>query len=193
VSPQKESYNGNVPINGTRSCYDEGKRAAESLAFDFWRMYRTEIKIARLFNTYGPKMLDNDGRVVSNFIVQSLKGLPVTIYGDGSQTRSFCYIDDTVDFLIKFMRSDRHITGPINVGNPTEFTIKDLAEKVSSMVSVLTGYAPKFVFNKLPSDDPKQRKPDITKANELLGWAPIVGIDEGLEKTIKYFITEGLA
>lgn len=187
VSPQKESYNGNVPINGTRSCYDEGKRAAESLAFDYWRMYRTEIKIARLFNTYGPNMLEDDGRVISNFIVQSLKGLPVTIYGDGSQTRSFCYVDDTVDFLLKFMSSDRHITGPINVGNPVEFTIKEMAEKVALMVGNFTGTTPKFVFNKLPSDDPKQRKPDITKAKELLGWEPSTSLEEGLENTIKYF------
>jgi len=179
--PQKETYWGNVNPIGVRSCYDEGKRAAETLCMDFHRQHKTEIRIARIFNTYGPNMLPNDGRVVSNFIVQAIKGNPITVYGDGSQTRSFCYVTDMVEGLIKLMNSD--ITGPVNLGNPTEFTIKQLAEKV-----IKTTDSKSIVKHQpLPQDDPKQRKPDITRAKSKLGWTPKIELDEGLKLTIDYF------
>jgi len=181
--PQKESYWGNVNPIGFRSCYDEGKRCAETLFFDYFRQYRVPIKVARIFNTYGPRMHPNDGRVVSNFIVQALKGEPITIYGEGKQTRSFCYVDDLIDAIIKFMRVDFSITGPINLGNPVEFSILDLAKEVLK----LTGSRSQLIFKPLPSDDPKQRKPDITLAKTQLGWQPKVGLHEGLIATIRYF------
>lgn len=181
VSPQSEEYFGNVNPNGIRSCYDEGKRAAESLMFEYYRNHQTEIRIARIFNTYGPKMDKNDGRVVSNFINQCLQGDPITIYGNGDQTRSFCYIDDQVSGLIKLMNSEHQ--GPINIGNPTELTIKYLATKIKEM----TQSNSEIEFKELPSDDPLQRKPDISKAKCLLEWSPIVQLEEGLRKTIDYF------
>lgn len=181
VSPQSEDYFGNVNPNGIRSCYDEGKRAAESLMFEYYRNHQTEIRIARIFNTYGPKMDKNDGRVVSNFINQCLQGDPITIYGNGDQTRSFCYIDDQVSCLIKLMNSEHQ--GPINIGNPMELTIKYLATKIKEM----TGSTSEIDFKPLPSDDPLQRKPDISKAKCLLDWSPIVQLEEGLRKTIDYF------
>ena len=181
VSPQSEDYFGNVNPNGIRSCYDEGKRAAESLMFEYYRNHQTEIRIARIFNTYGPKMDKNDGRVVSNFINQCLQGDPITIFGNGDQTRSFCYIDDQVSGLIKLMNSEHQ--GPINIGNPTELTIKYLATKIKEM----TGSTSEIDFKPLPSDDPLQRKPDISKAKCLLDWSPIVQLEEGLRKTIDYF------
>ncbi len=183
VHPQPEAYWGNVNPIGIRSCYDEGKRCAETLFFDYWRQHNLPIKVARIFNTYGPRMLPDDGRVVSNFIVQALKGNDITIYGDGSQTRSFCYVDDLVDGLIRLMESDQSITGPINLGNPGEFSIKQLAQKVVAMV----GTGSNIVYEPLPQDDPTQRKPDITKATELLGWQPAVALDQGLKKIIEYF------
>jgi UDP-glucuronate decarboxylase len=181
--PQKESYWGNVNPIGPRSCYDEGKRCAETLFFDYHRQHQLEIKVMRIFNTYGPRMHPNDGRVVSNFIVQALRGEPITIYGDGQQTRSFCYCDDLIDGMIRLMNSPADVTGPINIGNPGEFTIRELAEKVIAM----TGSRSKLVQLPLPQDDPKQRQPDITLAKEKLGWQPKVALDQGLQKTIAYF------
>jgi UDP-glucuronate decarboxylase len=183
VHPQPEGYWGNVNPIGIRSCYDEGKRCAETLFFDYLRQHNLPIKVARIFNTYGPRMLPNDGRVVSNFIVQALEGRDITIYGDGSQTRSFCYVDDLVDGLIRLMNSERSVTGPINLGNPGEFSIRELAEKVVK----ITGSASKIVYQPLPSDDPTQRQPDITQARSVLGWAPKVPLDQGLPLAIEYF------
>ena len=186
ICPQVESYWGNVNPIGIRSCYDEGKRAAESLFFDYHRQYKIDIKIARIFNTYGPKMAIDDGRVVSNFIVQALKGHPISIYGDGSQTRSFCYVSDLIDGLNRLLFSGPDIHGPINIGNPYEFTILRLAE----LVIELTNSKSKIVFSPLPSDDPKQRKPDISLAREILGWTPSIELREGLEKSIPYFASK---
>jgi UDP-glucuronate decarboxylase len=183
IHPQTEEYWGHVNPIGIRSCYDEGKRCAETLFFDYHRQHQLRIKVARLFNTYGPRMHPNDGRVVSNFIIQALKGEPITIFGDGSQTRSFCYVDDLVDVLIRLMNSPDEVTGPINTGNPGEFTIRELAEKVIEM----TGSNSKLEYLPLPHDDPQQRQPDITKARELLGWEPTTRLEEGLKKTIAYF------
>jgi UDP-glucuronate decarboxylase len=183
VHPQAESYWGNVNPVGIRSCYDEGKRCAETLFFDYRRQYDLEIKVARIFNTYGPRMLPDDGRVVSNFIVQALRENDITIYGDGSQTRSFCYVDDLVDGLIRLMESDREITGPVNLGSVGEFSIRELAEKIVGQ----TGSGSNIVFKPLPKDDPTQRKPDIARAEALLGWAPAISLDQGLENTIRYF------
>ena len=181
--PQEESYWGNVNPIGERSCYDEGKRCAEALFFSYFRQSSLEIKVGRLFNTYGPYMHPNDGRVVSNFIIQALQGRPITIYGDGSQTRSFCYVTDLIECMIRFMDSPADFTGPMNMGNPGEFTIKELAELVVDM----TGSASKLVFEPLPKDDPRQRRPDITLAKEHLGWEPTIPLKEGLAKTIPYF------
>jgi UDP-glucuronate decarboxylase len=183
VHPQTEEYWGRVNPIGTRSCYDEGKRCAETLFFDYHRQLDVRIKVARIFNTYGPRMHPNDGRVISNFIVQALQGRPITIYGDGSQTRSFCYVDDLIDGLVRLMKSDDSVTGPINLGNPGEFSIRELAEQVLAKLRSNAG----IVMEPLPSDDPRQRKPDITKALELLGWEPKVGLDDGLDQTIDYF------
>lgn len=185
VHPQTEDYWGNVNPIGTRSCYDEGKRCAETLFFDYWRQHNTEIKVARIFNTYGPKMLPNDGRVVSNFIVQALQGHDITIYGDGSQSRSFCYVSDMVDGLIKLMDSKEELTGPVNLGNPTEFTIKQLAKKIIKMINTDV----KIVYKPLPQDDPIQRQPDITLAKAELGWSPGISLDEGLKPTIAFLQT----
>ena len=183
--PQPEEYWGNVNTIGIRSCYDEGKRAAETLFMDYHRVHSVDIKIMRIFNTYGPRMAANDGRVVSNFIIQALKGQDITIYGDGSQTRSFCYVDDLLDGMMLLMKTDNTITGPVNIGNPVEFTVKELAEKVIK----LTRSKSKIIYNPLPQDDPKQRKPDITRAHVLLDWHPEIQLEEGLKKTIKYFKT----
>jgi UDP-glucuronate decarboxylase len=183
IHPQPESYWGNVNPIGPRSCYDEGKRCAETLFFDYFRQHKTRIKVARIFNTYGPKMHPNDGRVVSNFIVQALRGDPITIYGDGQQTRSFCYASDLIEGFIRLMGSDDALTGPVNLGNPGEFTMKELAE----LVIDLTGSKSKLEYRPLPADDPRQRKPDISQAKEKLGWEPKVPLKEGLVKTIAYF------
>jgi UDP-glucuronate decarboxylase len=183
VHPQTEEYWGNVNPIGPRSCYDEGKRCAETLFFDYYRQHRLRIKVARIFNTYGPRMHPNDGRVVSNFIVQALQGKDITIYGDGSQTRSFCYVDDLVDGLIRLMHGNDDVIGPINLGNPSEFTIRELAETIVN----LTGSKSELVYRPLPTDDPKQRQPDIKRAEELLNWRPTVALQEGLVKTIAYF------
>ncbi|MBO0754747.1 MAG: SDR family oxidoreductase [Bradyrhizobiaceae bacterium] len=183
VHPQTEDYWGNVNPIGIRSCYDESKRCAETLFFDYWRQHRLRIKVARIFNTYGPRMHPRDGRVVSNFIVQALLGRDITIYGDGSQTRSFCYVDDLIDGLMRLMSSLDGVTGPINIGNPTEFSILDLA----SLVVDMTGSRSRIVHRPLPQDDPRQRKPDISRANELLGWAPTTPLKQGLTRTIDYF------
>jgi len=183
VHPQTEDYWGHVNPNGIRSCYDEGKRCAETLFFDYRRQHNLNIKVARIFNTYGPKMHPNDGRVVSNFIVQALSGEDITIYGDGSQTRSFCYVDDLISGFIKLMDSPDEVTGPFNLGNPVEFTIKELAEKVVDMV----GSQSKIIYQPLPSDDPTQRCPDITRAKSTLGWEPTIKLEEGLKPTIEYF------
>ncbi len=183
VHPQTEDYWGNVNPIGPRSCYDEGKRCAETLFFDYHRQNRVRIKVLRIFNTYGPRMHPNDGRVVSNFIVQALKGEDITIYGDGMQTRSFCYVDDLIDGMIRLMDTDDSVTGPINVGNPGEFTMIELAENVLK----LTGSKSKLVRMPLPADDPKQRKPDITRARNMLGWEPKVKLEDGLKETIGYF------
>jgi UDP-glucuronate decarboxylase len=183
VHPQKENYWGNVNTIGIRSCYDEGKRCAETLFFDYHRQHNLDIKVVRIFNTYGPRMHENDGRVVSNFIVQALRGEDVTIYGDGSQTRSFCYVDDLIEGFIRMMASPQGVTGPINMGNPTEFTIKQLAETVLEMI----GGESKLVFNPLPQDDPKQRQPDIMLARATLDWEPHVNLELGLNNTIHYF------
>jgi UDP-glucuronate decarboxylase len=183
VHPQPEEYWGNVNPIGPRSCYDEGKRCAETLFFDYWRQHKLDIRVARIFNTYGPRMHPDDGRVVSNFIVQALKGEDITLYGDGQQTRSFCYVDDLIDGFLAYMDKEGDLPGPINLGNPTEFTMKQLAEEVLA----LTGSKSKLAHRPLPSDDPRQRQPDIAKANELLGWRPKVALREGLKKTIAYF------
>ncbi len=183
VHPQPESYWGYVNPTGFRSCYDEGKRCAETLFFDYRRQHNLKIKVARIFNTYGPRMHPNDGRVVSNFIVQALQNKPITIYGDGSQSRSFCYVDDLIEAFIRLMATDDDFTGPVNTGNPGEFTIKELAQKVIE----LTGSNSKLVYEPLPSDDPTQRQPDITLAKEKLGWQPKINLQEGLERTIPYF------
>jgi len=182
IHPQSESYWGRVNPAGIRSCYDEGKRCAETLFFDYWRQHGLEIKVARIFNTYGPRMHPNDGRVVSNFIMQALSNKDITIYGDGSHTRSFCYVDDLIDGFIKFMASPKEIVGPINLGNQGEFTIKELAEKIIN----LTGSKSKIVFHPLPEDDPKQRRPDISLAKATLNWEPLIPLDAGLQKTISY-------
>ena len=183
VHPQPESYWGRVNPVGLRSCYDEGKRCAETLFFDYWRQHRLRIKVIRIFNTYGPRMHPNDGRVVSNFIVQALRGEDITIYGTGQQTRSFCYVDDMVDAFLRMMATGDEITGPINVGNPGEFTMLELAEEVLR----LTGSHSRIVHAPLPSDDPKQRKPDIAMARATLDWAPKVSLEDGLRETIAYF------
>jgi UDP-glucuronate decarboxylase len=181
--PQTETYWGNVNPIGPRSCYDEGKRCAETLFFDYFRQHKVRIKVARIFNTYGPRMHPNDGRVVSNFVVQALRGEPITIYGDGGQTRAFCYVEDLVEGLLRLMASGDDVTGPINLGNPGEFTMLELAE----LVRELTGAKSELVFRPLPADDPKQRRPDITKAGAALDWRPVTPLREGLVKTIAYF------
>jgi len=183
VHPQPESYWGKVNPVGIRSCYDEGKRCAETLFFDYWRQHQLEIKVVRIFNTYGPRMHPNDGRVVSNFIVQALKGEEITIYGRGEQTRSFCYVDDLIEAFVRMMRSDKDFTGPVNIGNPAEFTILELAEKILN----LTHSKSKLRFLDLPSDDPKQRQPNIELAKDKLGWTPKVALEDGLKETIAYF------
>ena len=185
VHPQTEDYRGNVNPIGPRACYDEGKRCAETLFFDYYRQHKTEIRVARIFNTYGPRMHPNDGRVVSNFIVQALKGESITVYGEGKQTRSFCYVEDLIDGLIRLMNQNE-ITGPVNIGNPREMTIRELAE----MVIAMTGAKSKLVFKPLPEDDPLQRKPNITLAQSKLGWEPKVKLETGLEKTIAYFAAQ---
>jgi UDP-glucuronate decarboxylase len=183
IHPQTESYWGNVNPIGPRSCYDEGKRCAETLFFDYHRQHGLEIKVARIFNTYGPRMHPADGRVVSNFIIQALTGQPITLYGDGNQTRSFCYVDDLIDGLMKLMASPTGFTGPVNLGNPVEFTMRELAEMIVSQ----TGSKSKLVTEPLPQDDPKQRKPDISVAQTQLGWKPTIALREGLKPTIEYF------
>src|SRR5580700_5272841 len=183
VHPQAEDYWGNVNPIGPRSCYDEGKRCAETLFFDYHRQHEMPVKVARIFNTYGPRMHPNDGRVVSNFIVQALQNRDITVYGDGSHTRSFCYVDDLVNGLMRLMATPDEITGPVNLGNPGEFTIRELAEEVIE----LTGSSSRIIHLALPVDDPRQRRPDISKANELFGWKPTVGLRDGLLKTIAYF------
>lgn len=184
--PQKENYRGNVNPIGIRACYDEGKRCAESLLFDYWRHEGVNIKVIRVFNTYGPNMDPNDGRVVSNFICQALSGQDITIYGDGSQTRSFCYVDDLIEAMIRMMNSPKEFTGPVNTGNPGEFTIRELAELVLQKI----GGPSKIVHRDLPADDPTLRRPDITLAQQHLGWTPTVPLSEGLDKTISYFRTQ---
>jgi UDP-glucuronate decarboxylase len=183
INPQHESYWGNVNPVGIRSCYDEGKRIAETLFMDFARKYDLRVKIVRIFNTFGPSMSIDDGRVVSNFIVQALQGNEITIYGNGSQTRSFCYVDDLIEGFLKMMGSPSNITGPINLGNPSEFTVLELAHKIIA----LTDSTSKIIFKELPLDDPKQRKPDIDKAMKLISWSPQVNLEDGLKETIKYF------
>jgi UDP-glucuronate decarboxylase len=187
VHPQEEGYWGNVNPIGIRSCYDEGKRCAETLFFDYRRQHDMPIKVARIFNTYGPRMRADDGRVVSNFIVSALNGQPLTIYGDGSQTRSFCYVDDLVDGLMQLMATPHEVTGPINLGNPNEFTISELADKINRIVD---NGGPVLEFKPLPADDPTQRQPTITRARETLGWSPTIELEEGLQRTIAYFRTE---
>jgi len=183
VHPQVESYRGNVNPLGPRACYDEGKRCAETLFFDYYRQHRVRIKVARIFNTYGPRMHPNDGRVVSNFVIQALKGEPITLYGDGSQTRAFCFVDDLVSGFIGLMETGDEVTGPVNLGNPAEMTVRELAERVLA----LSGSKSKIEYRPLPVDDPKQRCPDISLAKSLLKWEPRVALDEGLGKTIAYF------
>jgi len=183
VHPQREDYWGRVNPIGIRSCYDEGKRCAETLFFDYWRQHQLEIKVMRIFNTYGPRMHPNDGRVVSNFIVQALKNNPITIYGDGSQTRSFCYVDDLIDGMIKLMNTGQDITGPVNIGNPNEFTMIELAD----LILKLTKSKSKIEYKPLPEDDPKQRRPDISLAKSDLAWEPLVKLEDGLKETIRYF------
>ena len=183
VHPQTEDYRGNVNVLGPRACYDEGKRCAETLFFDYHRQHGLRIKVARIFNTYGPRMHPNDGRVVSNFILQALRGEPVTVYGDGSQTRAFCYVDDMVDGCLKLMATSDEVTGPVNLGNPDEVSVGELAKKVIA----LTGSKSKIIYQSLPTDDPTQRCPDISLAHRLLGWKPKVSLAEGLKKTIDYF------
>jgi UDP-glucuronate decarboxylase len=181
--PQQETYWGNVNPIGVRSCYDEGKRAAETLFFDYHRQHGVRVKVMRIFNTFGPRMATDDGRVVSNFIVQALKGEDITVYGTGQQTRSFCYVDDLITGMIKLMESDDTVTGPVNMGNPGEFTMLELAEKVIKF----TGSSSKIVYKDLPQDDPQQRRPDISQARQLLGWEPMFDLDEGLKRAIRYF------
>jgi UDP-glucuronate decarboxylase len=183
VHPQPETYRGNVNCIGVRSCYDEGKRCAETLFFDYHRQHRLQIKVARIFNTYGPRMHPNDGRVVSNFIVQALKGKPITIFGDGSQSRSFCYVDDLITGIIALMVTPDSVTGPINLGNPGEFTVLELAQKVIE----LTSSKSEIRFEALPEDDPRQRQPDISMAQEILGWKPTISLEQGLKRTITHF------
>ena len=183
--PQSEAYWGNVNPIGPRSCYDEGKRCAETLFFDYYRQFKLDIKVVRIFNTFGPRMHPNDGRVVSNFIVQALKGEDISIYGTGQQTRSFCYVDDLIEGFVRMMQSERDFTGPVNMGNPCEFTMLELAEKVIKLV----GSKSKLLFMPLPVDDPKQRQPDISLAKEKLAWEPKVSIEDGLKETIQYFRT----
>ena len=183
VHPQTEAYWGNVNPIGLRSCYDEGKRCAETLVFDYVRQHQLPAKVVRIFNTYGPNMHPSDGRVVSNFIVQALRGVDITIYGEGDQTRSFCYVDDLIEAMVRMMNTGPEVTGPINIGNPTEFSIRELAE----LVIEITGSKSRLVKADLPSDDPKQRKPDIEKANKTLGWQPKVPLRDGLERTVAYF------
>ncbi|MEM6891354.1 MAG: UDP-glucuronic acid decarboxylase family protein [Pseudomonadota bacterium] len=183
VHPQKEDYFGNVNIIGPRSCYDEGKRCAETLFFDYQRQHGLDIKVIRIFNTYGPRMHLQDGRVVSNFAVQALRGNPITIYGDGSQTRSFCYVDDLIEGMIRMMNTETGVTGPVNLGNPSEMTISELAEDIVTA----TGSASEIVYKPAVEDDPKQRRPDISKAAELLDWAPGISLSEGLPRTVDYF------
>jgi UDP-glucuronate decarboxylase len=183
VHPQPETYKGSVSTTGIRACYDAGKRCAETLFFDYYRQHNVDIKVMRIFNTYGPNMNPNDGRVVSNFIVQALKGKDITIFGDGQQTRSFCYVDDLIDGMIKLMNSEKGITGPINIGNPTEFTMLELATKIIE----LTGSNSQLIFQDLPQDDPMQRQPIIELATNQLNWEPIIELEEGLIKTINYF------
>ncbi|TLZ37579.1 MAG: SDR family oxidoreductase [Gammaproteobacteria bacterium] len=183
VHPQTEDYWGHVNPIGLRSCYDEGKRCAETLFFDYRRQYKLRIKVARIFNTYGPRMHPNDGRVVSNFIDQALKGAPITVYGDGKQTRSFCYVDDLIEAFVRLMATPDDFTGPVNLGNPEEFTILELARKVIAY----TGSRSEIVFKPLPSDDPMQRQPDISLAKQMLQWEPVVALNEGLRRTISYF------
>jgi UDP-glucuronate decarboxylase len=185
IHPQPEGYWGNVNPIGIRSCYDEGKRCAETLFFDYYRQHQLQIKVARIFNTYGPRMHPNDGRVVSNFIMQALQNQPITLYGDGSQTRSFCYVDDLIDALIRLMNSPDDFVGPVNVGNPVEFTIRELAETVIQ----LTNSQSSLVFKPLPSDDPKQRQPDASLAKQVLNWSASTPLSEGLKQTIRYFET----
>ena len=183
IHPQTEDYWGHVNPIGIRSCYDEGKRCAETLFFDYRRQHRLPIKVARIFNTYGPRMHPSDGRVVSNFIVQALRGEPITIYGDGSQSRSFCYVDDLIDGIVRLMETDDAVTGPLNLGNPTEFTMRQLAQKVIE----LTGSPSQLVTEPLPEDDPRQRQPDISAARNALGWEPKIDLEDGLRLTIDYF------
>ena len=183
IHPQTESYHGNVSTTGPRACYDEGKRCAETLFFDYYRQHNLNIRVARIFNTYGPRMHPNDGRVVSNFVVQALKGEPITVFGDGSQTRSFCYVNDLIDGLVRLMNAPDEVTGPMNIGNPGEFTILQLAE----MVVEMTGSRSKIEYRPLPQDDPTQRCPDITAAQEKLDWQPKTQLKEGLTKTVAYF------
>ena len=183
IHPQTEDYWGKVNPIGIRSCYDEGKRCAETLFFDYHRQHGLDIKVVRIFNTYGPRMHPNDGRVVSNFIVQALRGEDITLYGDGSQTRSFCYVDDLIEAMVRMMDTAAGLTGPINIGNPREFTIRELAERVLALV----GGSSQLVYRPLPSDDPRQRQPDITQARDALGWEPRIGLDDGLRETIAYF------
>jgi len=185
IHPQPESYWGRVNTIGIRSCYDEGKRCAETLFFDYWRQHQLEIKVMRIFNTYGPRMHPKDGRVVSNFIVQALKGEDITMYGDGLQTRSFCYVDDLIEGMLRLMDSPADFTGPVNIGNPGEFTMLELAENVLRLV----GGKSKLTFHPLPADDPKQRQPDIALAKEKLGWTPTVNLEDGLKETVEYFRT----
>ena len=186
MHPQQEDYWGNVNPIGPRSCYDEGKRCAETLFFDYYRQHKLPIKVVRIFNTYGPKMHPNDGRVVSNFIIQALKNQDITVYGSGKQTRSFCYVDDLIDGMIRMMNTPADVTGPVNLGNPVEFTILELAEKIIE----LTNSSSKVIFKELPANDPQQRKPDIERAKSLLNWAPRVDLERGLKHTIKYFEAE---
>ena len=183
IHPQPESYWGRVNTIGIRSCYDEGKRCAETLFFDYWRQHHLEIKVIRIFNTYGPRMHPQDGRVVSNFIVQALKGENITMYGDGQQTRSFCYVDDLIEGMLRLMDSPTDFTGPVNIGNPAEFTMLELAENVLRLV----GSKSKLTFHPLPADDPKQRQPDIALAKSALGWEPKVCLEDGLKETVSYF------
>jgi UDP-glucuronate decarboxylase len=185
VHPQREDYWGRVNPIGVRSCYDEGKRCAETLFFDYYRQANLEIKVARIFNTYGPRMHPNDGRVVSNFIVQALKGEEITIFGNGQQTRSFCYVDDLIEGLLRLMDSPTQVTGPVNLGNPSEFTMLELAERVLQ----LTKSTSKLAFKPLPPDDPRQRQPDIGLAQQTLGWKPTISLEDGLKETISYFRT----
>lgn len=186
VHPQPESYWGRVNTTGPRACYDEGKRCAETLFFDYWRQHQLQIKVVRIFNTYGPRMHPNDGRVVSNFIVQALKGEPITIYGTGSQTRSFCYVDDLIEAMLRMMDTRAEFVGPVNIGNPGEFTMLELAE----MILNLTGSRSRLVFEPLPADDPRQRQPDIGLARQELDWQPRVSLEDGLKETIAYFRRE---